>query len=384
MAHDKSPGMLMRNAGIFNPVLVQAVGLCPVVAMATSVKNAALLAAVSAVIIIFSELIASLFLKSVPRWIRIGIYIILGAAIVSPFMILIERMNALLFSSLGIYLPIMAVNSLNVLRCERFAVKISPLKALLDGVTASVGYAAVLLIVGFFRELLGSGTLFEKVIFKTPPITGFLLPFSGFLILGFASAALRTMIAKFWPKYLDKKQPKPGSKKKNRQQVLAEKTTIKTQADIIPEFIADESPFTLEELEIITNEPTDDQEAAEEVKAEPDAQAEPEYSTEPEQTVEAEQPAEEAAVEESSAEEAPVEEAPVEDTVQDDEATADGTEPVQEQPKAAFADLTIDDIRADDSTESSAYSDTDEDLDALMNRSIDDILTKSKKEEVDE
>ena len=78
MASGKSPGMLMHNAGIFNPVLVQAVGLCPVVAMATSLRSAALLAVVSAVIVTLSEFIASLFLKRVPRWVRIGIYIILA------------------------------------------------------------------------------------------------------------------------------------------------------------------------------------------------------------------------------------------------------------------------------------------------------------------
>ena len=126
-SNNKAPGLLMKNAGIFNPVLVQAVGLCPVVAMATSVRSAALLAGISAVIITLSEFFASLFLKAVPRWVRIGIYIILGGAIVVPFMIFIERTNASLFGSFGIYLPIMAVNSLNVLRCERFAVKISPL-----------------------------------------------------------------------------------------------------------------------------------------------------------------------------------------------------------------------------------------------------------------
>ena len=58
-SNKKSPGMLMHNAGIFNPVLVQAVGLCPVVAMATSLRSAALLAVVSAVIVTLSEFIAS-------------------------------------------------------------------------------------------------------------------------------------------------------------------------------------------------------------------------------------------------------------------------------------------------------------------------------------
>lgn len=369
MASGKSPRMLMHNAGIFNPVLVQAVGLCPVVAMATSVKSAALLAAVSAVIVILSEIIASLFLKSVPRWIRIGIYIILGAAIVSPFMILIERMSTPLFSSLGIYLPIMAVNSLIVLRCERFAVKIAPLKALWDGVTASAGYAAVLIVTGFFREILGSGTLFGKVIFKTPALSGLLLPFGGFLFLGFAGAVLRAMIAKFWPKYLDKKQPKPGNKKKHHHET-AIKPSGNPGTNLIPEFIADESPFTLEELDIITNEQpenitaeTTDESEAEEVQTE--SNITPEKSDDTELSVEetADEKEENTAVESDSEE---------------------AEKPAEEEPKPVFADLTIDDISAGDGAEYESYSEADEDLDALMNRSIDDILTKQKKEEDEE
>ncbi len=359
-SNGKSPGMLMRNAGIFNPVLVQAVGLCPVVAMATSVSSAALLAAVSAVIITVSEFIASLFLKPIPRWIRIGIYIILGAAIVSPLMILIERINNPLFSSLGIYLPIMAVNSLNVLRCERFAVKISPVKALIDGLTASVGYAAVLFVCGFIRELLGNGSLFGFEIFKGRTMSGLLLPFGGFLILGFAGAALRALIAKFWPKYLDKKQPKPGSKKKPH--ISSEKkASDKPASPSVPEFTADESTFTLEELDADTEEQTTTP-AAEITKVEslPTAQTEAEHDLADET----------------------VSETDAENSEPDAEIAEEESEHTEEaHDEKVFADLTIDDIKADSDTESSDYSDNDDDLEALMNRSIGDILTKPKKEE---
>lgn len=359
-SNGKSPGMLMRNAGIFNPVLVQAVGLCPVVAMATSVSSAALLAAVSALIITVSEFFASLFLKPIPRWIRIGIYIILGAAIISPLMILIEKINTPLFSSLGIYLPIMAVNSLNVLRCERFAVKISPAKALIDGLTASVGYAAVLLVCGFIRELLGSGTLFGFEIFRGRTMSGLLLPFGGFLILGFAGAALRALIAKFWPKYLDKKQPKPGSKKKAH--ISPEKKEYEIPAlQSVPEFTADESTFTLEELDETTQEQS------------PTAEAEANETSDT--------PAEQNDAEEISSEEDV--EIPSTENEETDEVVEDEPEPAEElHEENTFADLTIDDISSDNET--SDYSDVDDDLEALMNRSIGDILAKPKKEEDEE
>lgn len=346
-ANSKSPGILLRNAGIFNPVLVQAVGLCPVVAMSTSVKSAALLAAVAAVIITLSELIASLFLKPIPRWVRIGIYIILGGAMVSPLMILIERLNAPLFGELGIYLPLMAVNSLIVLRCERFAVKIKPTAALLDGLTASAGYAAVLLAVGIVREIFGRGSLFGLTLFSGRTLTGLLLPFGGFIMLGFFGAALRVLITKFWPKYLDKKQPKPGAKRHKLQHKPEEKPKpeVKHSEQPVPEFTADEAVFTLEEI-------AEQPEEEETVTAET---SEPVQIKEPET----------------------VEEAPEIKPVAEPE---EEKEKEEEKNEVGFRELTIDDIDSQASV-STDYSGNDDELEMLMNRSIGDILTKPEKEE---
>ncbi|MBQ5824206.1 MAG: hypothetical protein IIW48_05305 [Clostridia bacterium] len=351
-SHGKSPGMLLRNAGIFNPVLVQAVGLCPVVAMATSVKSAALLAAISAVIITLSELVASLFLKKVPRWVRIGLYIILGGAIVAPLMVLIERTNAPLFGSLGIYLPIMAVNSLNVLRCERFAVKISPLSALLDGITASVGYSAVLIVVGLIREVLGSGSILGFKFFEGRTMSGLLLPFGGFIMLGFSGAILRVLIAKFWPKYLDKKQPKPGFRKKH----VADKKSGSTPAPVrIPEFAADEPVFSIDDIS-----EQDDDKPQNVEPAEPTAVAEPEPAVvaEPEPAPH---------IEPHETHPAAVD---VQSEVQQAE-TATETEKPQQHPE--YRELSIDDL---ESASADVMNSSDDELEKLMNRSIGDILDK--------
>lgn len=345
-SHGKSPGLLLRNAGIFNPVLVQAVGLCPVVAMATSVKSAALLAAISAVIITLSELTASLFLKKIPRWVRIGIYIILGGAIVAPFMILIERTNAPLFGSLGIYLPIMAVNSLNVLRCERFAVKIPPLAALLDGITASVGYAAVLVVVGFIREVLGSGSIFGFRFFEGRTMSGLLLPFGGFIMLGFSGAILRVLISKFWPKFLDKKQPKPGAAKKHNS---TKKQSVAQAPVQIPDFEADEPTFTLDDLSENEDEQPQNDEASENTTGEEPAQQSAEPITEAQPEVD------------------PAQNSPIEPT--EPEATAE-TKEHSAYKELSFADLDSADVTAKTS------SGSDDELEKLMNRSIGDVLDK--------
>lgn len=240
---NRGPGLLLRNAGIFNPVLVQAVGLCPVVAMATTIKGSALLALVAAVTITLCELIASMFLKVIPRWVRTGIYIILGGAIITPFMILIEELNPTLFGTLGIYLPVMAVNSLLVLRCERFAVKLSPVSALKDGLSASAGYAAVLLLVGTVREIFGSGSLAGFKFWEGRAFSGLMLPFGGLLMIGFSAALLRMIISVYWPKYLDKKQPKPGAKK-----IKAAKPAVKQPVPELPDLTPEDTPFSLTEI----------------------------------------------------------------------------------------------------------------------------------------
>lgn len=211
----KAPGLAVRNGLIFNPVLVQAVGLCPVVAMANSVKAAAIITAISFLIISATEYIASAFLKVVPRRIRIGLYIILDALMVWPIMVIIEKYDPASFGSLGIYLPIMAVNSLVVMRCERFAVRLKPVAALKDGLTASLGYGVVTMLVGTVREIVGSGSVVGYKFWDGRSLPAILLPFGGFLVIGFAAAVLRYITSLTWPKYLDKKQPKPVPKKQS-------------------------------------------------------------------------------------------------------------------------------------------------------------------------
>ncbi len=387
-SNSKAPGLLMKNAGIFNPVLVQAVGLCPVVAMATSVKSAALLAIISAVIITLSEFFASLFLKAVPRWVRIGIYIILGGAIVVPLMIFIESANASLFGSLGIYLPIMAVNSLNVLRCERFAVKISPLAALADGVTASLGYSAVLILVGFFREILGSGSLFGIQIFRGFSMPGLLLPFGGFLMLGFAGALLRTLISKFWPKYLDKKQPKPISGKGKKKP--GKKQNLQPIAEV-PEFAADESLFSLEDISQYDETEMQDYDDSAPTEYNPSAVLEQPTATVSHESTEKVAPPASPVKEKSETYVAEQPKAPVmpkPPVMQKPQPPAIKKpqpptikQAAVKKPDIGLKELSLDDISADTSKASLSGTNADDELELLMNRSIGDILSKQKKED---
>lgn len=179
-------GVLLRN-----PVLVQAIGLFPVVAVATSLTSALLFAVVSAVILIIMETLTNLVLKHFPTWLRVGFYAIFSFAVIIPFIFLCEKFFADKLSPAAVFLPILSVNALISYRCERIAVGSSLKNSFWDAVTTSLGYGAVLLIVGFIRELLGKGSVFGYSIPNFPTVSGLLMPFGGFVILGFMAAALR-------------------------------------------------------------------------------------------------------------------------------------------------------------------------------------------------
>ncbi len=190
----------VRNSAIIrNPLLLEAVGLCPVVAIATTLKSAAFLAVVTAIELIVCEALASRFLKKTKRYLRVAIYFVVGTAIVLPIMYLVNRFVPSLSLDLGVFLPLMAVNSLLALHCERVAVKRSVNDSLLDALSVSVSYGAVTVITGFLREFLGYGTIADidlKLPVKFPVM---LMPFGGLLILGFAAACLKSHIYKKYP-----------------------------------------------------------------------------------------------------------------------------------------------------------------------------------------
>lgn len=192
--------MVRQSAVVKNPVLFEAIGLAPVVAMAVSLKSAIMLAAVSCAELVLIELFACLVLKRVKSYFRMPIYAVLGMLINVPIFVFFEHFAPNETNSAGIFLPLLAVNSLIALHCERFAVKNTFRNTFIDALAASAGYAFVVLIIGAVRELLGSGTIYSVDLHFPVRLSGFLLPFGGFLLLGFFAAALKALIHKKYPK----------------------------------------------------------------------------------------------------------------------------------------------------------------------------------------
>lgn len=188
-----------RAVFVNNPVLIQVVGICPVVGAAVSLQTGLLLASVFAVNIFVCQCIASAFLKTVPRWIRVTLYLLLGLVVICPAMYYMEVREFAANRIAGIYLPLMAVNSLTALRCEKVAVRSSVRHSVIDSVAVGLGYGLVTIAVGIVRELLGSGAFAGKSLSFLPQASGMLMPFGGFLVLGFAAAVLRRLILRNAP-----------------------------------------------------------------------------------------------------------------------------------------------------------------------------------------
>lgn len=179
-----------------NPVLVEAVGICPIAAVASSTKVAIILAAVSGALLIFGEILTSLLYRHIPRWLRAGIYAITFIAAVIPMSLLTEKYMPNIYISVGVFLPLMAVNTLLTYRCDTFAAQNRLGRSLADGIACSIGYALVIVSVGAIREILGQGMFWEISITAEPPVPAINTPFGGFLVLAFMSAFLWAILAR--------------------------------------------------------------------------------------------------------------------------------------------------------------------------------------------
>jgi electron transport complex protein RnfE len=153
-------GEVMRN-GLRdnNPGLVQLLGLCPLLAISTSVANALGLGIATLGVLVVSNLAASLLGPSLPREIRIAAFVIVIAASVSTVELAMAGWWPGLHASLGIFLPLIVTNCLVLARADAFASRQSVAKALADGLAMGLGFLWVLLLLGALRELAGHGTL---------------------------------------------------------------------------------------------------------------------------------------------------------------------------------------------------------------------------------
>ncbi|MBA6290136.1 electron transport complex subunit E [Colwellia sp. MB3u-4] len=144
-----------------NPGLVQLLGLCPLLAVTSTVVNALGLGIATMFVLICSNVTVSAIRQWVPKEIRIPIFVLIIATFVTCVQLLMNAFTYDLYQSLGIFLPLIVTNCAIIGRAEAYASK-NPIKqSSFDGLMMGLGFLAVLVVLGAIREVLGQGTLFD-------------------------------------------------------------------------------------------------------------------------------------------------------------------------------------------------------------------------------
>lgn len=174
-----------------NPVLVQLIGLCSVLAVSINIQNAIAMGLAVIFVTTLSNLTISLIRKIVPSKIRIPIYIVVIATFVTLVDMFLNAYVPSVYASLGLFIPLIVVNCLILARAESFASKNKIFPSIVDGFSNGFGYLVAIVILAFFRELIGSGKLLGYTVLPGfNPMKLFAMPPGAFIILGLMIFAL--------------------------------------------------------------------------------------------------------------------------------------------------------------------------------------------------
>ncbi|KGQ40900.1 NADH:ubiquinone reductase (Na(+)-transporting) subunit D [Gallibacterium anatis] len=200
MADKQTKKDLLLNPVINNnPIALQILGICSALAVTTKLETAIVMAISVSLVTAFS----SFFISCIRNYIPNSVRIIVQMAIIASLVIVVDQiLRAYAYNiskQLSVFVGLIITNCIVMGRAEAFAMKEKPVDSFLDGIGNGLGYGAMLVIVAFIRELIGSGKLFGVTVFQTIQDGGwyqtnglFLLAPSAFFIIGFIIWGLRT------------------------------------------------------------------------------------------------------------------------------------------------------------------------------------------------
>lgn len=144
-----------------NPGFVQLLGLCPLLAVSGTVVNALGLGLATTLTLLASNITIALIRHHIPQQMRIPVFVLVIASIVTVIDLAMEAWLFELHGILGIFIPLIVTNCIIIARAEAFASRNTVLESALDGLFMGIGFSLVLLVLGAVREVLGMGTLFD-------------------------------------------------------------------------------------------------------------------------------------------------------------------------------------------------------------------------------
>lgn len=181
-----------------NPILRLMIGLCPTLAVSTSLVNSVGMGLATTFVLVCSNFVVSLLRKFTPSGVRIPIFIV----IVSTFVTLIDYLMLAympeLHKSLGVFVPLIVVNCIILGRAEAFAYKNDVALSAIDGLGMGIGFTLAISMIGIIREILGNGTILGYSLFGSSfsPAIIMILPPGAFITIGFLMAALNALTRK--------------------------------------------------------------------------------------------------------------------------------------------------------------------------------------------
>ena len=190
--------VLVKGLFLENPILVLLLGLCPVLAVSTSSRDALVMGVAFSFVLLFSNIIISSLRKFTPHHVRIPVFIVVIATFVTITDYLVAGYSPELHRNLGVFLPLIVVNCIVLGRAEAFAYKNNPFLSLTDAIGMGAGFTIIIVLIALIRELLGAGTIFGKMIMPEgyQPIIIMILPPGAFLIMAFLIALQNKLVKK--------------------------------------------------------------------------------------------------------------------------------------------------------------------------------------------
>ena len=181
-----------------NPTFRLVLGMCPTLAVTTSVLNGLGMGLATAFVLVCSNLVISLLRNFIPSKVRIPAFIVVIASFVTIVQLVLNAFLPDLASSLGLFIPLIVVNCIIFARAEAFASKNGPLASMTDGLGMGLGFTVSLTLISAVRELIGSGTLlgFPVLGANYPGVLLFVLAPGGYITLGLVMVAFNTVMGR--------------------------------------------------------------------------------------------------------------------------------------------------------------------------------------------
>lgn len=189
MANDKSSMQLIARGVLSeNPIFRLALSMCPAVGISTTVMNGLLLGIAVLFVQVFSSVTISIFKNVIHPRIRIPTYTLTIATWVTVIDLVLAAFMPEAYAKMGIFVKLIVAFAIITMRLEMFACKESVNDSFWDGLGMGLGFMVGMMVIGLFRELLGSGAIFGYDVLGFKPLLFFILPSAGFFVVGLMMA----------------------------------------------------------------------------------------------------------------------------------------------------------------------------------------------------